>query len=72
MAKTSIDTGWCVEGLKIIPEDRACSACGEHISDEDQETKGGWFDFDKNGEVGFVHLNCYLAENQAPMLEGPS
>jgi len=65
MTKTSIDTGWCVEGLKIRPKDTwVCSVCDEHISDDDQETKSGWFDFDKNGELGFVHLNCYLSDMQ--------
>lgn len=64
MTKTSIDTGWCVEGLTIPPEDTwSCSVCTEHVSTEDQTTKGGWFDYDNNGKLGFVHVDCYTATN---------
>lgn len=60
MAKTSLKTGWCEEGLQITPvETWSCSVCDEHVSTDDQETKGGWFDYNNNGELGFVHVNCY-------------
>lgn len=60
MGKTSVKTGWCENGLPITPEGTwRCSVCGEHVSTEDQKTKGGWFDYNNNGELGFVHVDCY-------------
>lgn len=61
MSKTSVKNGWCEEGLEITPEDTwNCSDCGEHVS----KTKGGWFDYDNNGKLGFVHVDCYMKEGE--------
>lgn len=54
---TSIKTGWCVDGLTITPW--SCSVCDEPVSTDDQTTKGGWFDYDNEGKLGFVHFDCY-------------
>ncbi|MEK9199837.1 hypothetical protein ACH0B5_17825 [Ureibacillus sp. 179-F W5.1 NHS] len=63
MAKTSIKTGWCVEGLSITSADSwCCSVCDERISTDDQTTKGGWFDYDNSGKLGFIHVDCYQRE----------
>ncbi|MBX8946047.1 hypothetical protein [Lysinibacillus sp. K60] len=61
MTKTSTETGWCTDGLLITPEDTwSCSACAEHVSMDDQTTKGGWFDYDNDGKLGFIHVDCYI------------
>lgn len=69
MAKTSIKTGWCVEGLTISPESTwSCSVCDEHVSTDDQTTKGGWFDYDNNGKLGFVHVDCSQLKEKSKRL----
>ena len=60
---TSIETGWCVNGLTITPEGTwSCSVCDEPVSTDNQTTKGGWFDYDSDGKLGFVHFDCYQHE----------
>lgn len=64
MAKTSIETGWCVEGLPIPHESTwSCSICDEQVSTNDQTTKGGWFDYDNDGKLDFVHVDCCQCTN---------
>lgn len=61
--KTSIKKGWCVDGLLITPENTwSCSSCNERVSTDDQKTKGGWFDYNNNGKLGFIHVDCYKYE----------
>lgn len=61
MAKTRVKDGWTTDGLDITPFNTwSCSYCGKHVSEEDQESKGGWFDYDNNGELGFIHLDCFF------------
>ncbi|PIJ98116.1 hypothetical protein [Lysinibacillus sphaericus] len=61
MTKTSTETGWCTDGLLITPEDTwSCSACVEHVSMDDQTTKGGWFDYENDGKLSFIHVDCYI------------
>ncbi len=63
MAKTSFEGGWCTDGLLITPDGTwRCTACGEHVSTNDQTTKGGWFDYDNNGQLGFIHSDCYYSD----------
>lgn len=60
VAKTKAKNGWATDGLRIPPLNRwTCSYCENRVSEEDQETKGGWFDYDNSGELGFIHLDCY-------------
>lgn len=59
-AKTSLKTGWCTDGLPVPPVGEwRCSKCDKHVSDKDQKTKGGWFDYDNWGKLGFIHVDCY-------------
>lgn len=70
MAKTSIEAGWCVDGLPITPKSTwRCSACDERVSDEDQTTKGGWFDYNNDGKLGFIHVDCYQLGNISAAIE---
>lgn len=60
MAKTSFEAGWCTDGLLITPNGTwSCTACDEPVSTDDQTTKGGWFDYNNNGILGFIHVDCY-------------
>lgn len=66
MAKTRVKKGWTTDGLDIPPLNHwSCSYCGQSVSNKDQESKGGWFDYNNNGKLSFVHFDCYQLDRNS-------